>query len=233
MALQQPGQKQSTQQFVDIEDIKDGVIILKNNGLRQILMVSGVNFDLKSEEEQNLIINSYQNFLNSLDYSIQLMVHSRRLNINGYLEKMGKLREQEANPLLKTQITDYIEFIRTFVESNAIMDKTFFAVVPYESAGLSAIKTMSAGGIGGLLSGLLGGSKKTTASTLTIQQQEELKEKISQLSQRTGQVITGLNQIGLRVVPLDTEETAELLYNLYNPENVEKKGIEIFKQETD
>ena len=233
MPLQQPGQKQSTQQFVNIEDLKDGVVILKNGSLRQILMVSGVNFDLKSEEEQNLIINSYQNFLNSLDYSIQFMVHSRRLNINNYLEKMGELREQETNPLLKTQITDYIEFIRSFVESNAIMDKTFFAVVPYDPAGLSAIKAVSAGGIGGLLGSLMGGAKKTAPSAPTAQQQEKLAEKIQQLSQRTGQVITGLNQIGLRAVPLDTEETAELLYNLYNPENVEKKGIAMFQQQND
>lgn len=231
MASQQPSQQSATQQFVDIEDIKDGVIILKTGGLRQILMVGGVNFDLKSEEEQNLIINSYQNFLNSLDYSIQFMVHSRRLNINGYLEKMGERREQETNPLLKTQLTDYIEFIRSFVESNAIMDKTFFAVVPYDPAGLSSIKAMSAGGFGNLLSGLFGGSKKTAAPAATAQQQEELAEKIRQLSQRTGQVITGLNQIGLRAVPLDTEETAELFYNLYNPENVERKNLAILEQE--
>lgn len=231
MASQQSGQKQSTQQFVDIEDIKDGVVILKNGGLRQILMVSGVNFDLKSEEEQNLIINSYQNFLNSLDYSIQFMVHSRKLNITSYLERMRELQEKENNPLLKTQITDYIEFIRSFVESNAIMDKAFFAVVPYEPAGLSAIKAVSTGGIGGLLGGLLGGAKKTATTAPTAQQQEEREEKIQQLSQRTEQVITGLNQIGLRAVPLDTEETAELLYNLYNPEDVEKKGIAIFQQE--
>ncbi|MBI2591728.1 MAG: hypothetical protein HYW34_03570 [Candidatus Brennerbacteria bacterium] len=225
MPLQQPGQQQATQQFVDIEDIKDGVIILKNGGLRQVLMVSGVNFDLKSEEEQNLIINSYQNFLNSLDFSIQLMVHSRHLNIDSYLEKLKDRREQETNPLLKTQLADYMEFIRSFVESNAIMNKTFFAVVPYEPAGLSSIK---AGGLGGLLS-FFGGAKKPAADK-TAAEQEKLTEKIQQLSQRTGQVITGLNQIGLRAVPLDTEETGELFYNFYNPEDVERKGIEIFKQ---
>lgn len=226
MPSQQPGQQSATQQFVDIEDIKDGVIILKTGGLRQILMVGGVNFDLKSEEEQNLIINSYQNFLNSLDYSIQLMVHSRRLNINGYLEKMGERREQETNPLLKTQLTDYIEFIRSFVESNAIMDKTFFAVVPYDSGSISTAKAM--GGLKSLLGFL--GSKKPAGQDQSAAGQEELAEKIRQLSQRTGQVITGLNQIGLRAVPLDTEETAELFYNLYNPENIERKKLAILKQ---
>ncbi|MEK7147071.1 MAG: hypothetical protein AAB772_02335 [Patescibacteria group bacterium] len=227
MALPQPGQQQATQQFVDIEDIKDGVVILKNGSLRQILMVNGVNFDLKSEEEQNLIINSYQNFLNSLDFSIQFMVHSRRLNINSYLDKLEDRRAQETNPLLKTQLNDYMEFIRSFVESNAIMNKTFFVVVPYDPASISAAKAI--GGLGNLLGFLK--SKKPAGQNQSAANQEELTEKIQQLSQRTGQVITGLNQIGLRAVVLDTEETTELFYNLYNPESFEKKGLALLEQQ--
>ena len=115
----------ATQQFVDIEEIKDGAVILKGGGLRRVLMVSGINFELKSEEEQNIIISTYQNFLNGLDFSVQIVIHSRKLNIESYLKKMEGRKELEANELLKNQISEYIEFIKSFVEMNAVMAKTF------------------------------------------------------------------------------------------------------------
>ena len=122
----------STQQFVEIQEVREGVIFLKNGSLRQLLMVNGVNFDLKSETEQDLMTYAYQNLLNALDFSIQVFIHSRRLNIETYLQKLQERHGQEANELLKTQIAEYLEFIKSFVASNAIMDKTFFVVVPYD-----------------------------------------------------------------------------------------------------
>ena len=115
----------ATQQFVDITDIKDGAVFLKGGGLRRVLIVSGINFDLKSEEEQNLILHSFQNFLNTLDFSIQLVVHSRKMNIDNYLEKLKERQIKEDNELLKNQIGEYMEFVRSFVEMNAVMAKTF------------------------------------------------------------------------------------------------------------
>lgn len=207
----------ATQQFVDIESIKDGMVILKSGSLRRILLVSGVNFELKSEEEQNVITYSYQSFLNTLDFSVQFLVHSRKLNIDNYLSKLEERKSQENNELLQNQISEYMEFVRSFVELNAVMAKTFFVVVPYDPVSLP-------GGSGKILS-LLGLGRKSK-----VEEDQGVEQKLAQLNQRTDQVINGLNQIGLRVVALEDEELIELFYNLYNPEAVEKKELNIAKQ---
>lgn len=213
-----PKQSTSTQQFVDVEDIRDGVVILKNGALRRVLMIAGINFELKSEEEQNIITYTYQNFLNTLDFSVQFIIHSRKLNIDGYLEKLAGRKNQENNELLKNQISEYIEFIRSFVEQNAVMAKTFFAVIPYDPIQIPK------GGKKLLDMFKLG--KKIQAS----KPEQTLEQKSQQLNHRTDQVINGLTQIGLRVVPLNNEELIELFYNLYNPSAAEKKDLKIAKQ---
>ena len=211
----------STQQFVELQEVRDGVIFLKNGSLRQLLMVSGVNFDLKSETEQDLMTYAYQNLLNALDFSIQIFVHSRRLNIAAYLQKLQERHGQETNELLKTQITEYLEFIKSFVANNAIMDKTFFVVVPYDPVYLpKAAKGM----LGFLKKG------KTTASENQAAQTENSQQNLQQLNQRVGQTITGLQQIGLRAIPLGTEESIELIYNLYNPQLIEKQNLAIAEE---
>ncbi len=204
----------STQQFVDIEDIRDGAVILKNGGLRRVLMVSGVNFDLKSEEEQDIILHSFQNFLNALDFSVQFVIHSRKMNIEDYLEKLRERETAEENELLKNQISEYLEFIKSFVETNAVMAKTFFAVVPYDP-----IQISKAGE--NLIASLKFWEKKQQDKN------EGWEQKTTQLNQRTDTVINGLNQIGLRAVALNDEELIELFYNLYNPATVEKKDLKI------
>ncbi|MFA5386475.1 MAG: hypothetical protein WC297_02335 [Candidatus Paceibacterota bacterium] len=209
----------STQQFVDIEEIKDGVVILKNGGLRRVLMVAGLNFDLKSEEEQSSIIFAYQNFLNSLDFSTQIIIHSRKLNIESYLEKLAEKEEIETNELLKNQISEYRQFINSFVAENEIMTKTFFVIIPYDisqipKGGQKAFQLLKSGG-------------QMVSQNQPINQ--TLEEKIRQLDQRTDQTLQGLAQIGLRAVPLNDEELIELFYNLYNP-SAKKKGLEIAKE---
>ncbi|MBI5401749.1 hypothetical protein HZB05_02920 [Candidatus Wolfebacteria bacterium] len=211
---------QATQQFVDVEEIRNGVVILKGGGLRRVLMVSGVNFALKSEEEQNIIIGAYQSFLNSLDFSAQVVIHSRGLNIESYLHNFISRQETEKNDLIKEQIGEYVEFIRSFVKANVITEKTFFVVVPYDPVEIPA------GGTKILESVPFFGKKKN--------QQEEVKsleEKIVQLDQRTDQVINGLSGVGLRIVALNNEELIELFYNLYNPQAVEKKELGIAKEQ--
>lgn len=205
-----------TQKFVDIKEIKDGVVYLKSGGLRRILIVSGVNFDLKSEAEQMLILNTFQNFLNTLDFPVQFFIHSRKVNINAYLEKMRIRQEEEQNELLKIQIEEYINFIRDFVEQNAIITKTFFVVVPYEHIAII-------GRAKGFL-GLFGTTKEETEKKTN-----SIAESLEQLSHRVNQVTDGLEQIGLRTAVLEDEELIELFYNLYNPQLVEKKGMEISK----
>jgi len=212
-----PKEAQPTQKFVEIKEIKDGVIILENGSLRCILMVSGINFELKSEDEQNIITYTYQNFLNTLDFSVQIVIHSRKLNIDNYLDKLAERQSTETNELLKNQLSEYIEFIRSYVELNAVMAKNFFVVVPYDPISVPE-----------------GGKKifdlfKFGSKTKIPKVEESLEQKMIQLNQRTEQVINGLSQIGLRAVALNDEELIELFYNLYNPSNIERKNLKIMQ----
>ncbi len=204
---------QASQQFVKIKEIRDGVVFLKTGGLRQILMVSGINFELKSEGEQAAILGMFQKFLNSLDFGVQFFVHSRKTNIEKYLANMEVRKKEETNELLRVQIEEYINFIRTFVEENAIINKSFFVVVPYDSVSLST-------GKGGILDGLFG--KKSNASK-EQQKQATDAENVAQLKERATQVIEGLATLDLRTVPLEDEDIVELFYNLYNPKLVDKQ----------
>lgn len=215
-----PKESQPTQQFVDIEEIKNGTIILKSGGLRRVLIVSGINFELKTEEEQNIITNAYQNFLNGLDFSVQIVVHSRKMNIDSYLNKLISLRENETNELIKNQISEYVEFIKSFVEMNAVMAKTFFVIVPYDP-----IQIPKAG------ESIIASLKFWEKSNNVKKKDEGFEQRINQINQRTDQVINGLSQIGLRVVALNDEELIELFYNLYNPATVERKDLKIAKEQ--
>ncbi|MDP3901643.1 MAG: hypothetical protein Q8Q37_01535 [bacterium] len=214
-----------TQQFVDIKEIRGGVLFLKNGGLRKILMVSGVNFDLKSEEEQNLIIFSYQNFINGLNFSLQTLVHSRKLNIETYLNKLDTRKSEETNELLKNQIGEYQQFIRSFIKDNAIMEKSFFVIVPFDSVQLAQVGQKLSDKLFGLLS-----FKKTAKQPVENTEEEKIQmHNIEQLEQRVSQVISGLGQIGLASASLNNEQIVELFYNLYNPQSIEKNELEIAK----
>lgn len=216
-----PQESQATQQFVDVERVHSGTVILKGGSLRKILLVSGINFALKSEEDKNIIMGAYQEFINSLDFSLQIIVHSRRLNIKGYLDGLRGRQETESNELLREQINEYAEFIKSFVEQGDIMGKSFFVVVPYDR-----VMTMTTGG---LLKNIPF-FKKKQGKAEAEQESMSLDEAIGQLDQRTDHVITGLASIGLRAVALNDEELIELFYNLYNPAPTEKKGLGIAKQ---
>jgi type IV secretory pathway VirB4 component len=208
-----------TQQFIEVEEVKDGVIFLKGGSLRQIIAVSGVNFDLKSEDEQNAIIFGYQSFLNSLNFTIQIFIHSRKVNVDAYLENLKKAEAAETNPLLKIQLSEYREFISSFVAENAIMQKSFFVVVPYDVIEIAGGSTEG---------GLLGFFKKRNSDAADLakgEKEEGRARSMSQLSQRTEQVVAGLNQLGMGCELLKDQETIELLYNLYNPGLAERKGF--------
>ncbi len=204
---------QASQQFVKIKEVRDGIIYLKSGGLREVLIVSGINFELKSEGEQGAILANFQRFLNSLDFGIQFFIHSRKVNIARYLANMEEHKKEETNELLRVQIEEYINFVRNFIEENAIISKNFFVIVPYDPVSLPS-------GTKGLL-GLFG--KKQAGGGHTKNTTEE--EYISQLKERATQVIEGLAAIELRAVPLENDELVELFYNLYNPQVVDKKGV--------
>lgn len=205
----------SAQQFLALDTIKEDVIVLKDGGLRVVLMCSSLNFALKSGDEQDATIYQYQNFLNSLDFPVQFVIHSRRLNIQPYLESLRERQKEEDNDLLKTQITEYIEFVKTFVDITSIMSKTFYAVVPFTPAIIE-----QSGFIRETLSSLGLAKKEVKAG-------DQFEERKNQLWQRVETVVAGLSRFGIRSAPLNTEELIELFYGLYNPtefEQVAKTG---------
>ncbi|MFA4890156.1 MAG: TraC family protein [Candidatus Paceibacterota bacterium] len=204
----------STQDFIPIKEIRDGVVILKDGSMRMIIMTSSLNFALKSADEQSAIIMQYQNFLNSLDFPIQFFIESRKLDIGPYLSTLQDAEKEQPNELLKIQTREYIEFIKNFVKMSNTVAKSFYVVVPYSMGGVS-IKT---GPLGGVLSSLGLGGKNTATEKKDIQF-EEMK---AQLQQRASVVQSGLTRTGVRTVALDTEELIELFYKLFNPGGLEK-----------
>ncbi|EKD46826.1 MAG: hypothetical protein ACD_67C00055G0007 [uncultured bacterium] len=195
----------STQKYVDVEEVRDGVIILKNGSLRAVLMVSSINFDLKATEEQDSIISQYQNFLNSLDFPMEIVISSRKLNINPYLDYLKKKETQLTNELLSMQLAEYSNFIKNLADVSSIMSKYFYVVVPFHP--IESVKS-------GLLDRLFG----STNSQMAVSKRRELFDTYkNQLWQRVDHVSAGLSGTGVKVTPLKTEELIELLYNSYNP----------------
>lgn len=197
----------TTQDFVPIKEIKNGTVILKDGTLRAVLMVSSVNFGLKSEDEKIAIIGAFQSFLNSIDFSIQIFIQSRRLDIRPYLETLEARMAEQTNELLKVQIKEYVQFIRFYTENHNVMTKEFFIVVPYEPA---ILKTSDIGLISRIFS-KKGQAKKEASS------QDVFDENMEQLNQRLNVVRNGLNRVGLRSEILGTEELIELYFKLFNP----------------
>ncbi len=202
---------QATQEFVPIKEVREGTIVLKDGGLRAIVAVSSVNLALKSNDEQIATINQFQSFLNSVDFPIQIVVQSRRLDIRPYLLMLeGKMKDQH-EPLLKLQTAGYISFIREFTEQVAIMRKYFYVVIPYDEAILSTKK--------GFLGGLLGNNK--TSGSQTKDEIAAFEEKRTQLDERVNVISSGLGSCGARTERLQTEEVIELFYKTFNPGDIQ------------
>lgn len=208
----------NTQDLVDIETIRDGTLVLGNGSMLQIIMVGGINFALKSDAEQNVIVSSYQNFLNSLDFPLQIIVHSRKINIEKYLTGLEARKEEEPSGLLRSQINEYQEFIRTFVSQFAIMRKIFLVMVPFYPLDMPSAKGMMS---------KLPFMKKQAPQAAAQQDEATLREHIMQLKQRVDQVVEGLRPVGLEVTVLNDEQLVELFYNFYNPEAIEREGVNI------
>ncbi len=204
-------QAQSTQDFVPIQEIRDGVMILKNGGMRSVILASSLNFALKSADEQSSILMQFQNFLNSLDFSIQIFVQSKKLDIRPYIALLEERYKEQMAELMKIQVREYIEFIRTFVESTNIMSKSFFVVIPYDPPLMSGSKNP--------LTKFLPAKSKGDVSQKVDEQFQEYR---TQLEQRVSVVEQGLVRCGIRAAELGTEEVVELFYKLFNPGETEK-----------
>jgi len=196
----------STQEFVPIKEIRDGIVVLKDNSLRAVLLASSVNLALKSEDEQRAILMQFQNFLNSLDFPVQIVVQSRKYDIRPYLLTLEKREKEQNEPLLKIQTREYIQFIRTFTETHDIMTKNFLVVIPYSG------DSTGPGGISNPFSGLSGKSSEPKLSA-----QERFEEKRTQVEQRASVVSQGLSRVGVRTTQLGTEEIVEIFYRVFNP----------------
>ncbi len=204
---------QATQDFVPIKDIKDGVVLLKDGGLRGIIMASSVNFSLKSEDEKTAIIYQFQDFLNSLDFSVQIVIQSRKHDIRGYLALLEERKKEQNNDLLKIQIQEYMEFIKTFAERQNIMTKNFFVVIPYSPNAL---------GQSNVFQKLFPGSSQNSGASKSEISEGKFQEDIVQLDQRIAVVTQGLSRCGIRTVRLGTEAIIELFYKVFNPGEAEK-----------
>jgi type IV secretory pathway VirB4 component len=192
----------SSQQFLPIEQIREGAIIMKDHSLRGVMMASSLNFALKEIEEQEAIIMQFQTFLNSLDFSFQVVVVSRKVNITGYLEKLKIVEQEQQNDLLRMQTREYRNFVEKLVEGGSIMNKNFYLVVPFY---LSEI-------FGGKTKGGLFNLKSAPALTEEIFQRCK-----SQLYQRMEFLSLGLRRCGVWAVSLNSEELIELYWSLSHP----------------
>ncbi len=185
----------STQQFLEVEKVREGILILKDGSMRGIVMVSSLNFALKSEEEQNAIIYQFQNFLNSLDFPIEICILSRRLNITSYIEKLKSLEKTQKNEFLRFQLQEYRKFVESLVASGEIFTKSFYVIVPFYPLKAQLVRGMPT--------------------------EEEFQRGKFQLMQRMEFVITGLKRCGLNAVILSSEEIIELLWSFYHQKESE------------
>ncbi len=196
-----------TQSFLPISEIRDDLLIMQDGTLRAYLEVSSTNFDLKNQDEQDALIYGYQRFINGLDFPIQILMQSRRMDISKYTEKLKGLVDKQTNELLRIQTTEYIDFIDRLVETANIMNKNFYVIIPYDLS----INPLAPGFFSKLFT-----NSSQTQITERVSNFEKYK---TVMEERTGTIANGLSSVGMRVARLNTDRIIELLYNSYNFES--------------
>ncbi|GMU25853.1 hypothetical protein KJZ71_03290 [Patescibacteria group bacterium] len=209
-----------TQRFLDIAEIKEDVVILKDGTIRAVLLVSSINFSLKNVDEQNAIVQSYMGFLNSLDFPIQVVIQSRKMNIDDYLNRLKDAEKKQKNDLLRNQIADYRDYIRQLVEIGEIMQKRFYVVVPLDPAAAEEGEGLQRRNFFTRLQEIL------TPSVAIRLSEKRFQDKKQQLMLRVNSVISGLASMSLNAVMLDTQSLIELYYTVYNPELFESERMQ-------
>jgi hypothetical protein len=203
----------STQQYLDIAEIKDDVVVMRDGTLRAVLLVSSINFALKSEDEQNAVINSYVMFLNNLSFMLEIVIQSRELDIDNYINYLQEKEKQQINKLLKIQTSEYIEYIKELTSLGKIMNKRFFVVVPYNP--LSDKRKSFFSSLGEAI-------KPATSIKLKEKSFKRYKE---MLNRRLDSVAGGLESMGVSIARLDTQSLIELYYKTYNPETAKNQTL--------
>jgi type IV secretory pathway VirB4 component len=194
------------QQFIPVKDVRDGIVVLKDGTLCTIVLVSSINLSLKSYDEQRATLVQFQNFLNTLDFPVQIVVQSRRYDVRPYILTLENRLKQQTEQLLQVQTREYIQFIQTFTDQVNVMRKSFFVVIPYVPAVLK-----QSSGIGKFFSFF----KSTPLSDASAT--SDFEEERTQLEERVSVVEQGLSGVGLRLVQLGTQEVIEVLYKTFNP----------------
>lgn len=202
--------KFSTQSQVPVREIRDGIVILKDGSYRTVLMVNAVNFNLKSQEEQEALLGSYQSFLNGLSFPIQIVTQSRTLDLDDYLDSLRKISETQSNDLLRTQTNEYINFVNQLIGVANIMSKTFYVIIPHDSGPIP---------IENIFSRLF---RKNNQPASLGKRFEEIKQ---ETSERTGLVSSGLGSLGLSNIQLNTQELIELFYSTYNIDTARRQKL--------
>lgn len=203
----------STQKYLDIAEIKNDCIVLKNGSFRTVLLVSSINFALKSEEEQKAVIQGYIQFLNTLDFPLQIIIQSRPFNIKPYLANLDQLQKEHTNELLKKQMADYSDFIKELIGLGEIMSRRFYVVVPYNPLGDKKM---------GFLSRV---SELFSIATAVKIKKDKFENYREALFRRADIIISGLSGMGIKAVPLDTQSLIEIFYNIYNPAESEMQKL--------
>lgn len=194
--------KSSTQNYLPFKEIRDGLVIMKDGSLRSILLTSSVNFDLKSDEEQNAIIYQYQNFLNSLAFPVQIIVQSKKLDLTEYISKLKDMEVKQQNDLLKIQMQEYISFIQRLLEVTNVMEKKFFVIISYYPASAPTKSFWQ---------------KLFPSSNEIIVKEKDFQLAKEKITERINVVTSGLGSIGLSAVTLSTQEITEVMYVHFNP----------------
>jgi type IV secretory pathway VirB4 component len=217
----------STQNTLHIAEIRDGIVIMNDGSYRSVIMAQSINFDLMSPQERESVEYGYQGFLNSLYFPVQIFLHSTRIDMRPYLEKLDQLRANQDNMLLGMLMEDYIDYIAALVEQTNIMDKKFYVVVPYFPT-IDMSKPVEAGKK--VFSGFFELFKINKANTEPIVINEpELEKAKQELKNRVQGVVNGLQNMGVQGIPLDTEELIELYYDVYNPDTATRQTLRSFK----
>ena len=215
----------STQNALQIAEIRDGIVIMGDGSFRSVLMLKSVNFDLMSPQERESVEFSYQGFLNSLYFPIQILVRSQKVDMRPYIEKLDKIRSEHDNMLLALLMEDYINFMTNISMQTNIMDKRFYMVIPYMPAGLDAQKAVEASKN---FLGKVVGSFSPTKEQHVVINEADLEAAKAELRNRVQAALASLLQCGVQGLPLDTQELIELYYDAYNPDTATRQQLKNF-----
>lgn len=213
----------STQNNLQIAEIRDGVVIMNDGSFRSVVMVKSINFDLMSPTERESVEYAYQGFLNSLYFPVQIFIRSAKVDIRPYIEKLDKIRSEHDNMLLALLMDDYIDYIDQLASQTNIMDKNFYVVIPFFPVTETVRSYTSSKNLFDGVFKLFGDSK-----THVVINEKNLEDAKAELRNRVQAVLGGLMQCGVQGLPLDTQELIELYYDTYNPDTATRQQLKNF-----